>query len=385
MKIRGGAGERGGGAAGTRAASLVFLALLLAQPTSTVSYPVTIAFGRSWPFSIVVDSGRGVAYVDASSGDYPPTGYLFGIINTTSHEVAQVLPLDEIPGPMAIDQASGRVFIAGNYSVEVFDAMIQNFTGFIQVGEPILNIAFDGNSSQYLFVAAGNEVLAVDPQSGAVAHRATVSNGPYGMALDEANGMLYVSEFRKAEIGVFQASTLSLEGTIPLPQCCASKLALNPKTQMLYASTGTNLVFIVNAGTNAFESAVRVAPNPGNSTNSIAVDSSSSRVYVATSPGGSILQLNGNNGAVVGEEKVQSQVAGLAVNTRTRELYATNYHQITVFNGLRGRTLVDALVIGGVVVAVGAVAVYLFIRRREQRERARVQSGWREKPEGSSA
>jgi DNA-binding beta-propeller fold protein YncE len=364
---------------------MLLLALLLAQPAEAASYPITLAFGRSWPLSVVVDSLRGLAYVDATSGDYPPTGFTFGVINVTSHQVSKVLPLDEIPGPMALDQSNGDVYVAGNYSIDVFDYSTQNFTGLIEVGHPILYMTYDGNASKYIFVTAGDQVYALDPQTKAVVANVTVKGGPDGMVLDSANGRLYVSEYISSAIAVFQASNLEQVDSISLPACCASWLALNPETQMLYAATGTNYVDMINARTDSFDKSVIVAPSARNSTNAIAVDEVTGRVYVGSSPGGSVLELDGSSGAVIGNFKVQSdsQVAGLAIDTKSGEVYATNYHQITVISTAGSRTFLLLLVGGGGIVAVAAIAIYAIIRRRDARERMEIQQSWQKKVSAS--
>jgi DNA-binding beta-propeller fold protein YncE len=356
--------------------TLLVILLLMAQPAESASYPITITFGRSWPLSIVIDSARGVAYVDATSGEFPPTGFSFGVINVTSHEVAKVLPLDEIPGSMALDEANGDVFVAGNYSIEVYDGANQSFAGIIEAGHPILYMTYDGNVSQNIFFTSGDEVYALNPQSRDIVGNATVDNGPEGLALDPENGRLYVSEYMSAEIAVFQASNLAPVGTITLPSCCAALMALNPDTQVLYAATGSNYVDMINAGTDTFSKSVQVAPSAQNSTNEIAVDSDTGSVYVASSPGGSILELDGSSGAVLRTLKVQSQVAGVAVDTKTQELFATNYHDITVYSATGTRFVLFVLVAGGAIAATAVVVVFLAIRRRNQGERTRVQSRW---------
>jgi DNA-binding beta-propeller fold protein YncE len=158
-------------------------------------------------------------------------------------------------------------------------------------------------------------------------------------------------------------------------------MTLNPKTQILYASTGTNAVDMVNVATGEFEKSVQVAPSSQNSTGPIAVDSETDRVYVGSSPGGSILELDGSTGAVVGKFLVQSQAAGLSIDTTTQELYATNYHQIAVFDAARARSFL--LLIGVAIVSVaalGVIAVFVLLKRRDERERMRVQSGYSELP-----
>jgi DNA-binding beta-propeller fold protein YncE len=353
--------------------ALVMMALLLAQPAAAATYPVTIPFGRSWPFSIVVDSARGFAYIDATSGDYPPTGFSFGVINATSHALVKVLGLGEVPGPMALDQTTGNVYVAGLNSIAVFDGKNQAFDPPIDVGRPILSIAHDGSVSPDIFVTSGNQVLAIDPGTGTSVWNATLENSAGGLALDPANGRLFVSQYPSGAISVFQASDLSPVGKITLPSCCASQFALDPRTQTLYATSGTNGVFIINAVKDAFEKTVQVAPFAQNETNVIVADNDTGRVYVSVSPGGTIVELNGASGAVVGSLKVGSQPVGLAIDTKTHELYATNYHQITVFDASRARPFLLLLVLGGAVVAVGIAVVVLVIRRSEARERMKIQ------------
>ena len=320
----------------------------------------------------MIDPERGLAYVDATSGEYPPAGFLFGVINVTSHSLIATLPLHVVPGPMALDRNPGDVFVAGNESVEVFRGTSD--LGMIRVGHPILGMTYDGNVSEDLFFTSGDHVYAFSAQRQAMVANATVANGPEGLVLDPNNGMLYVSEYLSGEMAVFRASTLAPVATIELPSCCASQLALNPRTQTLYASTQTNLVDVIDAGDYAFERSVAAAPSTGNTTNSIVVDSDTGRVYVASSPGGSILELD-SAGSLVGHYKVESQVAGLAIDTKTKELLATDYHQITVFNAAGNGNSLIVVFIGAAVVAVGAALVYLFLRHREEKERMVVQSG----------
>ena len=362
---------------------LLLLVLLIAQPAEATAYPITFAFGRSWPLYIVVDSSRGLAYADGTSGINPLTGFSFGVINVTTHQLTKVLPLDEIPGTVALDESNGDVFVAGNYSIEVYDAATGNFSGYIKVGLPIQYVTYDGNASNNIFVTAGDGVYALDPQTGAVAANATVKGGPDGMTLDSANGRLFVAEYLSPTIAVFQASSLRPVGTISLPNCCASSpqsLALNPITQTLYASTGTGYIEMINAENDSLVKSVLVAPSADNSTNAIAVDDVNDRVYVASSPGGSVLELEGSTGAVLRTLKVpsDSQVVGLAIDTSTQEVYAPNYHQITVFDAARTGTFLVLIVLGGAVVAlvaVVAVVLYLFLQKRDERARTRIQPG----------
>ena len=360
--------------------AVAVLLLLTSQSAGGASYPISISYGRSWPLSIAVDSARGLVYVDSTSGENPPVGFTFGVINATSHSLIRSIPLDEIPGPVAFDQESGVAYVGGNISIQAFNA-----TSAIKMvdtsGHQILGMTFDSSASPDIFFTSGSGVFALDPVSSEIVRNATVPNGPYWPVLDPDNGMLYVSEYISGGIAVLNASTLALVTTIALPSCCAAQMALDASTQTLYASTGRNSVYMVDAATDVFVKSAQVAQSSQNSTGPIAVDNVTDRVYVGSSPGGSILELDGSTGAVVGTFLVQSQVAGLAVDTKTQELYATNYHQVTVFDATKTRSF--RLLFGLVLVAVAAVvviAVFVLLRRRDERERMRVQSGYSSGP-----
>jgi len=359
-----------------KALSLLVVFLFLAQASSAATYPLSITPGRSWPMSVVVDSSRGLVYFDATSGEYPPTGFSFGIINATTHDVIKILPLDVSSGPMVLDQRSGDVYVAGSTSIAVLDGGNQSFVRDIEVGHPILSIAHDGSVSQNLFVASGNILFSLNPQTGAIVGNATFANDVDGVVLDPSNGRLFVGQYPAGGISVLDASDLAQVGTIGLPACCALQFALDDRTQTLYASTGTNYVYIVNAATDTLEKNLEVTQSSQNSTNAIAVDNSTGRVFVASSPGGSIIEIDGSSGAVTGNFKASNQVAGLALDPKTGELYATNYHQVTVFSIERTRIFFLLLVGGAVLVVVALLAVFLFLRRRDAAERARIQSGW---------
>lgn len=358
----------------TKALSLFIVILFLAQSAGASSYPMTITPGRSWPMSVVVDSVRGLVYFDATSGEYPPTGYSFGVINASTHEVTKILPLNVTSGPMVLNEVTGDVYVAGDTTIAVYDAANQTFGSQINVGKSILSIAYDSSVSTDLFVTSGDQVLAINPQTGEMVGSATFANSVDGIALDSSNGRLYVGEYPQGGISVLEATSLVPVGTIGLPGCCALQFALDDNTQMLYAATGNNYVYVVNAGTDTFVKSLQITPSDQNSTNAIAVDNETGRVYVASSPGGSILELNAA-GDILQHYQVQSQVAALAIDTETQELYASNYHEITVYDAAMNRTFLAAIFIIVIVVIIGTILVYLFIRRRDRKERMEAQTG----------
>jgi DNA-binding beta-propeller fold protein YncE len=359
---------------GNKLLPLLVAGLVLAQVSFAATYPLTITPGRTWPLSVVVDSTRGLVYFDSTSGEFPPTGFSFGVINATTHEVVRILPLDVTPGTMALDQENGDVFVAGTASIAVYDEANQAFDRNFTLGRPILSVAMDTSVSPDLYVTSGGSLLALNPQTGAMLGNASFPNGVDGIQLDPSNGRIFVGQYPSGGIYVLSASDLAVLGTIGLPGCCALQFALDVNSQSLYAATGTNFVYLVNAATDTFEKGIQVAPSSQNSTNAVVVDNDTGRVYVASSPGGSVLELN-PSGSVVNHYTVLSQVVGLAVDAKTQELYASHYHQITVFDAARTRAFFFIIGIGVVAVILVVVIVFMVIRWKSDKERMEVQMG----------
>jgi len=368
-------GEEWSSTVNNKAISLLLVGLLLAQVSYGATYPMNITPGRSWPLSVVVDSSRGLVYFDATSGEYPPSGFSFGIINATTHDVVKILPLEVYPGDMVLDQVSGDVYVAGTTSIAVFDRGNQSLAYYPVPGHPILSLAFDSSVSPDLYVTSGDSLLSLNPRTGAILGNVSFSNDLDGIQLDQSNGRLFVGEYPGSEVSVLNASNLARMGIIGLPGCCALQFALDERTQLLYAATGTDYVYVINAATGTFEKSVEVAQSGQNSTNVILADDATGRVFVGSSPGGSVMEIDGSNGRVSQFIQVSSQVAGLALDTNTRELYATNYHQLTVMDVSRPRTILVVALVVVAAVAAGAVVVYLLIRRRDEQRRREVQWG----------
>jgi DNA-binding beta-propeller fold protein YncE len=227
-------------------------------------------------------------------------------------------------------------------------------------------MAYDGSVSHDIFVTAGNQVFAIDPTADRIVENATVGNGANGMAIDPQSGRLFVAEYPDAEIFVFQLQSLSPLSVIPLPSCCASQVAVDSRTHLLFATTRTGFVDVVNMQSDRFVNSLKVATTFENSTNLVVVDNDTGRAFVSSSPGGSIAELDGSGGAIIGWLRAGSQVAGMAIDYRTHELYSTNYHQVTVFDISRPHLLFFALVLAAAALAAVAVVVLVVINRNRR-------------------
>lgn len=349
--------------------SLAVIMLLCSPASNAQTGPVTIDYGRSWPRSIVIDSARGVAYIDGMAGTYPPTGYSFGIINTSSHTVERVFGLNVTAGEMTLDPATGNVYVAGADSIEVFQQSTQNFTRVMEVGVPIRYILFD-NASRNLFVTANGAVYEFDPASEKVLRSATVGVAAEGMAIDESTGDLYVADYLSCTVVVLKAASLSLVTSVHLPTPChPSQMALDKQTGSLYVTSDLNSVDVVGTANNKFERSITVAASDFNSTFAIALDERSGNVFVLTEPGTTVTQLDGATGQVVGRFQLTSVAYEMTVDQATGELYVSVYHDVEVFQPLQNQTSVPLPVVVAVVVSLVVVLTlcFIFLRGRPRR------------------
>lgn len=354
--------------------STAIIALLLLSPlaTSLALGGTTIDYGRSWPRSIVVDSSRGLVYIDAMSGIYPPTGFSFGIINASDHRVQRVIPLNVSAGEMTLDRSSGDVYVAGGESIAVYDARSQSFSRTLEVGRPILGIAY-AEGSAHLYVTSGDRVLQVDPLSGEVVAEATVGADAYGMAIDPSSGKLYVANYLSGSVSVLNDSNLATLGVISLPApSYPSQILLDSQRRVAYVTTGSNSVDVLDLEGDKFERSFSVAPPFSNSILTMALNQEAGVLFVLTAPGTTVTQVDGATGEPMGRFNLGSGAYEMAVNQGTGELYVTWYHMVSVFDPDYGRPLpywLSLLVLTGGAAALAATWFVISLRRGRGRLR----------------
>lgn len=356
-----------GGPTTSRMGAILALAILVAAPIPQSSTSaVNIAYGRSWPRSIIVDPARQLIYVDGMSGIYPPDGFSFGFVSIANQSLGKVVGLPGVAGELALDASSGTVYAAGTNSVSVF--VVQNMTlqRTIALKIPIFSIAFDGSSGD-LLLTSGNSVFQMDPASGRLLRNATVGESAEGMAVDPASGVVFVANYLSSSVSVLRSSDLSIVKTIELPPpSYPSQLALDPNRGALYVTTDEQSVVVVNSTDYAVEKSIQVSPSGANGTYALAVDPVRDRLFVATEPGTSILELNATTGALFATFSVESAAFEMGVDQTTGKLYVTNYHQITVITPVgtvqpvqQASQYETAAVLAGVLIAVVA-CLYLW-------------------------
>lgn len=344
------------------------IALLFALPMLQAGAGVVnIAYGRSWPLSIAIDSGRQLVYVDGESGIYPPDGFSFGVIYLGNESLGKVVGLPETAGELALDANSGTVYAAGQNTVVVIDTSNMTVERTITLKIPIFSMVFD-DSTGNLLLTSGDQVFQMDPATGRLLRNATVGQSAEGMAVDAASGVVFVANYLSSSISVLRTSDLSLVKTIQIPSpAYPSKLSLDTKRDILYATTDEQSVVKVSSTSYDVIGSIRVSQSSQNGTYALALDQAKDRLFVATEPGTTISELNATTGALLSTFTVYSAAYEMAVDQTTGILYVTNYHQVTaitppeVFLSATSTPQPSLLVL--LVLVPIALVAYFYVRR----------------------
>ncbi len=180
------------------------------------------------------------------------------LINGTTDAVIGSLPTLQGPEAIAVDNATGEIFVAD----EQRDAVT------------ILNA-----SSRTVVVA--NISVGAQPDS---------------LAFDPANGLLYVADSASAAISVIDVHLESVTATIPVgdePSYLTLDAAAGEPAEVAFAAVGDGEVSWINASSNALAGNVS-APGP----TAIAVDPSTGAIYVTNAPIGTVERIDPYSAAV---------------------------------------------------------------------------------------
>jgi DNA-binding beta-propeller fold protein YncE len=312
----------------------------------------------------VVDSQRQTVYVDGMSGIYPPEGFSFGAINTSSETLGPVVALPGTAGELALDEHTGTVYAAGNNSIAVYNPASTSFDYSIRLKIPVFSIAFDPSTS-YLLVTSDNNVFQLDPAAGKLLRNATVGYSAQGMAIDSARGEVFVANYLSGTISVLRTTDLSSVETIKLPTpSYPSKLALNPQRGVLYSTTDEDSIVEVDSASHNVIRSLVVSQSGANGTYAVAVDMVRNRLFVAAEPGTTVVELDASTGSVLSRLGLDSAAFEMAVDQTTGKLYVTNYHQVTVIShadlSAGGQPFAQAGPLAAIVGAAIAVAVGVY-------------------------
>lgn len=264
--------------------------------------------------SVLVATGKGrtVAAVDPDSG-----------------EVREVTELGGETYGVAVGGVDGS-FYAANLtadSVAVLDASSLNTVADpISVGERPFRLAAS-TSLNLMFTANGDASISIiDTETNAFENQVPVGDGPAGMAMDEAAGLLYVTNRKSNTVSVVDVANGTEVQAIPVGDW-PFRVAVDSQAGLAYVvnAHGGDMSVIDTATRRAIKS-VPVGGGPCG----VVIDDDAGVVYVANSDSGSVSVVDAASLMVIDEIPVGEGPTGIALNPSNGDVYVANAYSHNV-------------------------------------------------------
>jgi DNA-binding beta-propeller fold protein YncE len=235
-----------------------------------------------------------VALPGEGRGDYLTVDSDARRLYVTHSSVVHILDLDTLR-PIAtvtglkaahgVALAAGHGFVSDGEQngVVEFDPATGATIKLIPTGKKPDSILHDGASGMvWAFDGDSEEISVIDPAKGVVIKTIKLPNGPEFSQTDN-QGKIWVNMEEGNDIGVIDAKTMTLTGTIPLPGCDGpAPLAFDPANRVLFSGCSNKVMTVTDADTGTVLTTVAIGGDP----DGITFDPVRKRVYVANRDGG---------------------------------------------------------------------------------------------------
>ena len=235
------------------------------------------------------------------------------------------------PVALAVNSSTSRIYVAnaGSDNVSVIDGASNTVIATIPVGSAPRGIAVDAGANRVYVASSGsNEVTVIDGESNEVVVTHPAGKEPWGIAVDPNTGRVFVSNRGSGTVSVIDGRHNLRIATVAVGDL-PTAVAVNPDTGRVYvASSGSGDLGVIDGRSNLLLATLPLAGDSSVEAWDVAVDSSSNRVYVATSAaeasdadGGTVLVIDGSNNSLIDSVAVPSSVEALAVDSASGRIY----------------------------------------------------------------
>jgi YVTN family beta-propeller protein len=222
-------------------------------------------------------------------------------------------------------------------------------TRSLHVGSEPVDIAYDDRNDE-LFVAdhGAGEVSVVNGTTNTVVQSVPAGSSPWAVVYDPDDDTVVALGYRGglslANASVLNASSLALEGTVPLSGGAGSG-AFDPRNGLVYASLPLNGT--VRAINTSRAQAVANITLGGIGPSGIAFDSDDGDLYVTESSSNNVTEIGGTNDTPFGSIAVGKYPYGVAFDNRSDTLFVSDApgYEVNEINGTTG-TVTRSVTVG---------------------------------------
>jgi YVTN family beta-propeller protein len=279
----------------------------------------TIAVGRA-PNCIVVDAAANRIYVvNAGSGNV-------SVIDGATDRVVKTLPGEEHPYAIGFDAALQRAYVTNTYSNKV--TMIDTATDSVQplpVGSKDY-VETDGRRRRAFFISYEDPALTMLDAANAIHHEDLGLSHPWGLAVDEQRGIVYVTEIGKDTLVAYHEEDGRTDkvptGAMP------DAVAVDETANKIYiANYVGDSVTIIDGATMKPVATVAAGHHP----QALAVDGRRHRIFVANTHSNNATVIDGATNRALATISAGTNPYAVVVDPDSGDAYVANYgaHPVT--------------------------------------------------------
>jgi YVTN family beta-propeller protein len=249
-------------------------------------------------------------------------------LNETGPTDLGMIPLPGASRPMRAiyDPYDQEIWVVLANDREVVALSARNYTEVENIslapwlGDPA-GIAVD-QANGTLFITQSNyaDALVVNISNGTVVHRLTTGYSDTGLAFDPAVNELFLANEVGGNVTVFNASTYTQVGVVSVGSA-PDDVTYDPQNGLVYvADNGSADVTIINGSTRAIVATLRVGAQPWE----VAVDPVGGAVYVSNFGADNVSVIDGLTNKIAENLTVGSQPTGIAFNSTSGYVYVAD-------------------------------------------------------------
>ena len=256
---------------------------------------------------------------DAGSGSVSPHGGALSGGKVSPGSLASFLPPPGPPDPPTVSVAAPGVDQWASHRTRV-TALVGAVPGGYAYAAGAGWLAYAGWDDSFYVAAPPNSVDVIAAGNQTLMDVLQVGRGPFGVAVDGAAKLVFVTNYLSGNVSVINGSTQTVMGSIQV-QAGPAGIAYDSTDDTLFvADNGSDNVTVISVAQLAVAAEVRVGQSPAG----VAWDPGTDRIFVSDRSSDAVSVLAGTNDSVVGTVPVGSAPLGLAVDNATDTVYVAN-------------------------------------------------------------
>jgi len=274
---------------------------------------------------------------------------LFGLcaVSASAQSVVATIPVTQ-PSNVAVDPALGYAYVGNSSGVAVISERTKTVVDDINLGVDVWQVVADYKTGR-VYACDDNNIFVIDANTNSVID--TLDVPAAFIAINDRTNTLYASDFNQT-VYVINAASDTLTTTITVYE--ALQLAVNPATNRVYIAANNPIqgeVTVIDGNTNQVVTNIDISGS--DFTNFVSVDPVHNLIYATDvnstgSPNGVVAVISGATDTVTATITVPGEPQQIAVDPATRLLYVANetLNEVQVINAATNQLTTTTIPVG---------------------------------------